>query len=95
MLATVLDMYGVYSDDVFSSPNHDDICTQSQPTDLPAASDLSAKKDLFKDKWTGIFSSDITWSEFCSNCDQFAVETRSLALEMAANFSDFANFPSS
>ena len=76
----------VYSE-VFPSPNHDDICTQSQPTDLPAASDLSAKKDLFKDKWTDIFSSDITWSEFCSNCDQFAVETRSLALEMAANFS--------
>ena len=42
----------VYSD-VFPSPNHDDICTQSQHTDLPAASDLSAKKDIFQDKWTG------------------------------------------
>ena len=52
----------VYSD-VFPSHNHDVICIQSQPTDLPAASDLSTKKDIFKDKWTDIFSSDITWSE--------------------------------
>ena len=39
------------------------------------------KKDAFKSKWTAAFSSDIPWSEFCSLCDEFAVETRLLALD--------------
>ena len=29
-------------------PNHDDICTQSQPTELPPASDSSVKKDVLR-----------------------------------------------
>ena len=39
---------------------------------------------MFKDKWTTAFSSDIPWSEFCSLCNEFAVESHSLALEIAA-----------
>ena len=76
----------VYSE---NSPlvNQDDSCTQSQHMDEYVSSDLSVKKDAFKNKWTNIFSRDISWSEFCSSCDQFAVETCSLALEIAANSS--------
>ncbi|CAB4034717.1 Hypothetical predicted protein [Paramuricea clavata] len=72
--------------DPLSSPNQDDNNTQFQPSQ-PTPSDSSLKRDAFKDKWTSAFSSDIPWSEFCSLCDEFVVETRSLALEIAANSS--------
>ena len=66
------------------SPNQEDNPTPSQTSDSTTPSDLSLKKDAFKDKWTTAFSSDIPWSEFCSLCDEFAVESHSLALEIAA-----------
>ena len=72
--------------DPLPSSNQDDNSTQSQPSQ-PTPSDSSLKRDAFKDKWTSAFSSDIPWSEFCSLCDEFVVETRSLALEIAANSS--------
>ena len=77
--------------DNLSFPNQDDNYTQSQPTSSPTSSDLSLKKDAFKRKWAPAFSSDIPWSEFCSLCDEFAVETRLLALEIAADFSPTSN----
>ena len=66
------------------SPNLEDNPTPSQPSGSTIPSDLSLKKDAFKDKWTIAFSSDIPWSEFCSLCDEFTVESHSLALEIAA-----------
>jgi hypothetical protein len=72
-------------------PNQDDNYTQSQPTASSTSSDLSLKKDAFKRKWTAAFSSDIPWSEFCSLCDEFAVETRLLALEITADSSPTSN----
>ena len=68
-------------------PNEDDNYTQSQPASLPTPCDLTSKRDTFKDKWTAAFCCDIPWSEFCSLCDEFAVETCSLALEITANSS--------
>ena len=71
--------------------NEEENYTQSQPASSPTPSELTSKRDAFKDKWTTAFSCDIPWSEFCSLCDEFAVEARSLASEITANSSPTSN----
>ena len=80
-----------HDDGIFLSPNQDRNCAEPLLAASHIQYDLSSRKDAFKDKWTSTFSSDIPWPEFCSLCDEFAVETRTLAKEIAAVSSPTSN----
>ena len=46
-------------------------------------SSISLRKTVFQGKWSSAFPGNLSWSNFCNYCDEFAIQYRTLALEIA------------
>lgn len=50
--------------------------------DAPILDEDVKRLQLFRDKWCEVFSGDLPWQEFSSQCEVFAADARSLASEL-------------